>query len=324
MKRAEYFNFIEERLAVLANRIDSRGKLNFLDYHGHAEYFYRDLLNKLYGWTVENQNDIQQNVEAIDLIDHRNKLVLQVSSTASKQKIEASLSKDSIQSYQEKGYTFKFVSIARDANDLRRKKYENPHGIVFDPATDIIDRTSILSRLKSLEISDLARMYHFVKRELKPPIELEKTESNIAKVIHILSKENWDKKEPISEEIGFSIDRKIELNQLPNSKYWIDEYRVFHTRIDEIYTTCDLEGVNKSKTVLSAFKKEYLKEKDKSSGDDLFNRILDRMIDSVQNSSNYQPIPIEELEECIRILTVDAFIRCKIFQNPEDYPYAAS
>ena len=94
MNRPAYFNFIEERLNLLAQRIKSRGRLNLLDFNGHSEYFFQFLLNQVYKWDVVNENDVKQNVEAIDLVDHTNKLILQVSATSSKQKIESSLSKD--------------------------------------------------------------------------------------------------------------------------------------------------------------------------------------------------------------------------------------
>jgi len=37
----------------------------------------------------------------------------------------------------------------------------------------------------------------------------------------------------------------------------------------------------------------------------------------IQGSENYNQIAFEELELCVNILVVDAFIRCKIFKNPE-------
>jgi len=36
----------------------------------------------------------------------------------------------------------------------------------------------------------------------------------------------------------------------------------------------------------------------------------------IQNSANYVPIAIEELELCVSVIAVDAYIRCKIFKNP--------
>ena len=43
-------------------------------------------------------------------------------------------------------------------------------------------------------------------------------------------------------------------------------------------------------------------------------KVIDAVIEKTQNSMNYQPIPIDELELCVNILVVDAFIRCKIFK----------
>lgn len=322
MNRPNYFNVIEERLNLLALRISNRGKLNILDYHGHSENFYQYFLNEVYGWTVINENDNKQNVEAIDLIDHKNKFVIQVSATASKQKIETSLSKKSITNYT--GYTFKFISIARDADDLRKDTFKNPHGINFTPSSDIIDIKSILTSIRSLHIDDQKRIYEFVKKELITEIDPMKLESNLASIINILSKEDWDKSEPVSEINSFEIDRKISHNKLNAAKSIIEDYMVHYGRVDKIYTEFDSQGSNKSKSVLSTIRQEYAKLKSSLTDDQLFFEVISKVQDKVLNSSNYTSIPFDELELCVNILVVDAFIRCKIFENPNSYNYATA
>lgn len=322
MNRPNYFNVIEEWLNLLALRIISRGKLNILDYHGHSENFYQYFLNEVYCWTVTNENDNKQNVEAIDLIDHTNKFVIQVSSTASKQKIESSLSKDSIKTYT--GYNFKFISIARDADDLRKDTFKNPHGINFTPPTDIIDKNSILSKIRGLHIDDQERIYYFVKKELVMEIDPMKLESNLAVVINILSKEDWDKKEPVAEINSFEIERKISHNNLNAAKVIIDDYMVHYGRVDKIYTEFDSQGSNKSKSVLSTIRQEYAKAKSSLTDDQLFFDVISKVERKVLNSSNYTSIPFDELELCTNILVVDTFIRCKIFENPDKYNHATT
>lgn len=320
MNRPDYFNVIEERLNLLALRITSRGKLNILDFHGHSENFYQFLLHEVYEWDVKNENDVKQNIEAIDLIDHTNKLVFQVSATASKQKIESSLSKGSIQSY--KGYTFKFVSIAHDTDELRKKTFKNPHGINFNPITDIIDKNTILSKIRGLSIKDQERIYKFIKTELVIEIDPLKLESNLATVINILSKEDWNMKETLGEVNSFEIDRKISHNRINSAKIIIDDYSLHYCRVDKIYAEFDSQGSNKSNSVLSTIRQEYAKLKNNFSNDELFFAIISKVQDKVLNSSNYTSIPFDELEFCINILIVDAFIRCKIFENPKNYNYA--
>jgi hypothetical protein len=320
MNRPDYFNVIDERLSLLSYRIERRGKLNILDYHGHAEYFYQYFLNEVYSWDVTNENDIKQNVEAIDLIDHTNKYIIQVSATASKQKIESSLSKHSIINYT--GYTFLFVSIATDADDLRKKTFRNPHGINFNPSSDIIDIKSILTRIRGLHIDDQERIYKFVKKELVTEIEPMKLETNLATVINILSNEDWDKSEPVTEIDSFEIDRKITHNNLDGAKAIIDDYMIHYGRVDKIYSEFDSQGSNKSSTVLGTIRLEYAKAKNNLTDDQLFFEVVAKVQDKVLNSINYSSIPYDELELCVNILVVDAFIRCRIFENPANYNYA--
>ncbi|MEO8146303.1 MAG: ABC-three component system protein [Bacteroidia bacterium] len=322
MNRPDYFNVIEERLNLLALRIVSRGRLNILDFHGFAENFYQYFLNEVYGWVVANENDNKQNVEAIDLIDKTNKFVIQVSSTTSKQKIESSLSKDSIKNYS--GYTFKFISIARDADDLRKDTFKNPHGISFTPSTDIIDKNSILSKIRGLHIDDQKRIYEFLKKELVSEIDPMKLETNLATVINILSKEDWDKSQPVTEISSFEIDRKISHNNLNSAKVVINDYTVHYGRVDKIYTEFDSQGSNKSSSVLSTIRQEYARAKSTLTDDQLFFEVISKVEEKILNSSNYTSIPFDELELCVNILVVDAFIRCKIFENPDNYNYATT
>lgn len=321
MNRPIYFNAIEERLNLLALRVTERGRLNILDFHGHSENFYQYFLNEVFKWAVTNENDIRQNVEAIDLIDHTNKLVIQVSATASKQKIETSLSKDSIGNYI--GYTFKFISIAHSADKLRKETFKNPHGIRFNPSTDIIDNNSILSKIRGVHIDDQERIYIFVRKELVIEIDPMKLESNLASVINILSKEDWDNSEQASEINSFEIDRKITFNNLNAATVIIDDYKVHYARVDKIYAEFDTLGNNKSSSVLSTIRLEYAKAKSILADDQLFFEVISKVQERVLNSSNYTTIPIDELELCVNILVVDTFIRCKIFENPNNYNYAA-
>jgi len=323
MNRAYYFNAIEARLNFLALRITSRGKLNILDFHGHAENFFKHLLNEVNGWNLVNVNESKQNAEAIDLIDHVNKFVIQVSSVASKQKIESSLSKDSMKNYA--GYAFKFISIAKDADDLRKVSFENPHEISFNPSTDIIDTNSILAKIRGLHINAQERIYQFLKSELEIEIDPMKLETNLAAVINILSKEDWDKKETLAEINSFEIDGKISYNNLnEGAKAIIGDYAVHYGRVDKIYATFDLQGHNKSSSVLSAIRQEYAKAKGNLTADQLFFKVISEIQEKVLNSSNYTPIPLDELELCANILAVDAFIRCKIFENPNNYNHASA
>jgi len=322
MNRVNYFNYCEERLHVLAYRIEGRGKLNFLELNLHSENFYLHLFNAMFGWNLENLNAVKQNSEAIDLIDKIGRIIIQVSATSTKAKVDSALKKD-LSSYA--GYSFKFILIAKDATQLRDKTYANPHKLIFTPGDDIHDVPSILRVFNTLDIDKQRTVYELIKKELGEEVSPQKVESNLATVIHILSKEDLNRDDTSGFRADpFEIDRKIEENELKRAKAIIEDYKTHHSRVDRIYSEFNLQGVNKSVSVLDSIRRDYLVNQAQCSDDDLFFKIIECVVDRVQKSSNYTPIPIDELELCVNILVVDAFIRCKIFKNPVGPNDAAS
>jgi hypothetical protein len=324
MNRNRLFDYIEEKISLLALRIESRGRLNQLDLHNQSENFYAYFLNRLYGWELKNLNPENQNVEAIDLIDHKNKYFIQVSATCTKEKIESSLDKESLKNH--KNYTFKFISIAKNADTLRTKTYKNPHNITFDPASDIIDKYSILKYVNSLDIDKQKEVYVFVKKELGDiEIDLLYLESNLATVIGVLSKENLT----ISDlnNTSFNIEKKIAHNELKIMADDIRLYSSYYQKLERCYSVFDKEGQNKSISVLQHIRRTYNQNRSKlkeADADDIFLQVVEDIKNEVLKSANHNPIPIEELGHCICIVVVHTFIECKIFENPENYKNATT
>ena len=323
MNRSLYFNYIEERINFLSYRIERRGKINLLDLNIYSETFFADMINMLLGYELENANVIKQNVEGIDLIDHVNKVVAQVSATNTKQKIENSLKKEIIKKY--KGYRFIFIPIVGEADALREKAFRNPYGIKFNPEEDIYDIKSILNIVMNMKIGKQQNFYTFIRDELGNDVDLVKVDTNLAAIINILSKENLVNVTDSPEINHFEINRKIEFNNLNNAKGTIDLYKIYYSKLDEKYIEFDKLGVNKSLSVFSVLSNQYIKLQNENKEDsDIFYSIINNVIEIIQKSKNYVEIPYEELEMCVSILVVDAFIRCKIFKNPEGYNYVVT
>jgi len=167
--------------------------------------------------------------------------------------------------------------------------------------------------------------YEFIKDELGCSVDMVKVDSNLAGIINILFQDDLTPPSEQPEINSFEIQRKIDFNELSMVQLVIDDYKVYYGRINEKYEEFDKQGVNKSLSVLSTIRKEYInlsmKIKDTN---ELFLSIIDGLIDRIMNSRNYTEIPYDELEMCVSILVVDAFTRCKIFKNPEGYDYAVT
>lgn len=313
MNRSKYFDSIESKLSLLATRLAIRGGLNILDIHLHSENFYLHFFKVLFGWELQNLNAVYQNAAGADLVDTTNNIIVQVSATATKQKIESALAKD-LSTY--KGYCFKFISISKDAKDLRTKTFSNPHNLKFSPAQDILDIPSLLRLISKMNIDRQKEVDEFLKKELRSEPDPEKIESNLTTIIKILSKEDWNQGVSDFETVPFDVEAKISYNQLNTARALIEDYAVHYHRIDKIYSDFDRQGANKSLSILNGIRTEYVKLGSVDSPDQCFFSIIENVVQKIRASANYMPIPEEELALCVQILVVDAFIRCKIFKNP--------
>lgn len=320
MNRSNYFNYIEEKLNTLSYRIKNRGKINLLDLNIYSETFFSELMSILLNYKLKNINLIRQNTEGIDLIDEKNKIIAQVSSTCSKQKIEDSLSKKIFENYP--GFSFKFIAIVGEVDKLRNNIFKNPYNATFIPTEDIYDIKSLLNIILNMQVKEQRILYEFIKDELGSNIDIVKVDTNLASFINILSQEDLSSTISSPEINSFEILRKIEFNDLLTVQMTIDDYKVYCTRLDEKYKEFDKLGANKSFSVLAVLHNQYVKLLGKiQDPHELFFSIIDNVIELIKSSKNYVEIPYEELELCVSILVVDAFIRCKIFKNPEGYKH---
>ena len=322
MKRVGFFNTIEEKLNFLSFRIEQRGKINLLDFNIHSENFFADLINLIFDYKLKNLNAIKQNVDGIDLVDEENKIIVQVSSTCTKAKIENSLSKKTLAKYLK--YSFKFIALCGSRDDLKDKSFANPRGVVFDPKKDIYDISSLLRIIESMKIVNMREVYDLIVNELGDPIDSRKLNSNLAEIIKLLSSEDLSTIQT-PEVNSFEIHKKIEFNKLDDMQDFIDEYKVYYNILDEKYCEFDKLGANKSKSVLSIIQKQYLQlSLTLSNPKELFLSVIESVSNLIQSSENYEKLPYEELDLCVSIIVVDAFIRCKIFKNPKGYTYATT
>lgn len=315
MIRQQYFNYIENKLSTLVVSVKNRGKLNLLDLNIHSEIFFANLFNRIFNYNLINANMIKQNQEGIDLIDKNNKVIIQVSSTCNKAKIQNSLNK----SKDYKDYSFKFIAITSSNYVTKVKEHSFEKGLLnFNPKEDIYGISEILRVIQNLEIDLLKKVYQLIKEELEVEVDIYKIDTNLAKVVEILSKVDLRLVEEPKKNNVFEIEEKIEFNNLKEVKRTIEDYAIYSAKLNNIYEEFDKEGINASLSILAEIKDKYIKcqKKYKNSAFDIFEGIFLEVKQFVINSKNYQKIKEEELNYCIRIIIVDAFLKCKIFENP--------
>jgi len=93
LERKRLISELEAYFAVLDYVVAKSGRSGRYDAHVHSEDFVASILNALHGWALKNVNSEVPNVAAIDLIDHDNRIGVQVSSDKTSRKVNSTLKK---------------------------------------------------------------------------------------------------------------------------------------------------------------------------------------------------------------------------------------
>ncbi|MCF8371418.1 MAG: HNH endonuclease [Bacteroidales bacterium] len=130
--------------------------------------------------------------------------------------------------------------------------------------------------------------------------------------------EEFGKKVPDTEE-------KILYNNVITYKPIIEEFSIYQGKLNGIYDEIEKQGSSKKSFLLQNIKTLYLKEKGKyanieairDNADLIFENIENEIWKILESSSNLSPsLPIESIKMGILIVMVDAFMRCKILEEP--------
>ena len=290
--------------------------MNLHDSNVLLEDVFKEILNITYGLELQNANLIKQNIKAIDLIDCSTKTFIQVSSDNSKAKVQTSLDKIELPKYE--GYTFKFVCISKGVSHLKKHHFNVPKGISFNAETDCYDDKRILRDVLAKDIDTIRKLASYLEKSILPATADERRPSVITYVINRLADEPLAEIAVNPDTKSFDLEPKIDFNSLKKWRDIISEYTVFSLLVDKIYRAYDEQGVNKSFAVLSSLHDLYLNLASELTGDALFDKLLESVYDIVNKDYEYnESLTREELQVNIKIVLVDAFVKCKIFKKPE-------
>lgn len=143
----------------------------------------------------------------------------------------------------------------------------------------------------------------------------------ITDIILRLSELDIDESGELSDAEAFMIDRKITYNRIISWRERIDNYAPAALKmVDGIYGEFDRQGRSLSKSVLRSLHDLYCTFKYKyDDKDELFDKLRDTVYDLVnQDPKCSDDVYVETLRECVTIVLVDAFMKCRIFEKPEE------
>lgn len=169
--RGHYIGEIVDELSAISEQVKLRNKLGMTDLTVIVENFFRDLLNATLGAHLENLNKNRSNEPGLDLGDEKIGLGIQVTSTASSDKVNKTLEKITIDQ------ATRYQKVIVLAVGKRQTSYTLNPALVkkhnFDE-DDIWDIDAIARKVVSLEIDKLQEVHRIVRANtVRLRIELE-------------------------------------------------------------------------------------------------------------------------------------------------------
>ena len=164
MNKEVYLKNIAENLALLSREVSILNAVNLYDINIIAEDFFPGLLNLIYGYELKNANHLEKNAPAIDLIDQKNRIAVQVTSDNSSTKIKHTIEEfNKSQAYHL--YDRLVVLIL-----TQKKKYTcnfDTQGLFsFEKARDIWDVEKLIKDIRELETAQIKNVSDYLSEEL--------------------------------------------------------------------------------------------------------------------------------------------------------------
>jgi len=124
---------------------------------------------------------------------------------------------------------------------------------------------------------------------------------------------------------SFNPSDKINYNCIKRNVSVINEYKVYHTKINSLYEELEKQGSIKKVKLLRTIRQVYIQVKGKfvldsendlelvrENSDDIFDAVIDELYHKMEDSSFWE----EDIVFSINLIVVDAFMRCKILEEP--------
>lgn len=215
-----------------------------------------------------------------------------------------------------------------DMTDKERADYKNL--ILLCPNHHI--ETNNVSKYKKEVLLEMKRKHEEkVTRAMTLEGKVNKYPSSISKLInHISTLGNLDDIEEEGVTNAFNTEDKIAHNQVISYKPIIEEFKVYQGKLNKLFAEFELDGSMKKELFLNHIRKLYLKAKGelvagsndmesiRKNADALIDRVGDDLRKEVQSSTNLESeIPFDVIDFTIDVIVVDAFMRCKILEEPK-------
>lgn len=164
MNKEVYLKNIAENLALLSREVSILNAVNLYDINIIAEDFFPGLLNLIYGYELQNANHLGKNAPAIDLIDRKNRIAVQVTSDNSSTKIRHTI--EEFNKNQAYHLYDRLVVLILTQKKNYSSRFNTQGRFSFEKARDIWDVEKLIKDIRELETEQIRNISDYLSEEL--------------------------------------------------------------------------------------------------------------------------------------------------------------
>lgn len=155
--------------------------------------------------------------------------------------------------------------------------------------------------------------------------QIQSNPSMLRNVINAISEISFDHLDGSETLNVYNPKEKLDYNSVKTNYAIIQEYKVYHEKINSLYDELEIQGSIKKEKLLNNIKQIYVKVKGefvlnsedpiaiiRRNADQIIDTVFDNLYEKLSGSDFFE----EDLALGVRLIMVDAFIRCKILEEP--------
>ncbi|EMN6090131.1 hypothetical protein WB374_003448 [Vibrio cholerae] len=156
-------------------------------------------------------------------------------------------------------------------------------------------------------------------------INLGRSPSMLKTVVDKISKIGLNELKSTDPTKSFNITDKLDHNGITNKRRTINELKVYYHKLNTLYDELDSAGSLKKENLLDNIRHIYLEVSGRYTGqnDDYMpiikqnsDAIFEEVFDELLQLIDFGGVSVEDLSPALRVVMVDAFMRCKILEEP--------
>ena len=186
IKQEKHIKEVLRLLTILADYLETAGKINLNDGSVISENMCETLMNIVYDYNLKNINLISQNEAVIDLYDSKKRIAVQVTSNSTLTKMKKCLSAFMDKELY-KDYDKLYIYVLTKKQRSYKLEHQKKEGFEFNYKSHIIDKSDILSQLQALSSPKIKEVSEMLGQSIDGKISTINRSNEVDTIINLIS-----------------------------------------------------------------------------------------------------------------------------------------